>query len=165
MPRPFCRFYRVKADLRENLGNAGSGVSPRNVLATVFVIHQHWRRIWKISGQMGCRSGPFAYHRGRLELASELYRVETRWARIYCDGQWAMSNNGHSRVFRHGGNFADQRIVRANGASTYDSDGREILDFTSGQMSGIIGHRHSDTRARVTGLDNTHVLSHIGFLA
>ena len=45
-------------------------------------------------------------------------------------------------VFRYGGEFADLIIQRAEGAYVYGPDGREILDFTSGQMSGILGHSH-----------------------
>jgi 2,2-dialkylglycine decarboxylase (pyruvate) len=71
-----------------------------------------------------------------------------------------MSNNGTSRVFRYGGGFADQRIVRAKGSYIYDSKGREILDFTSGQMSGILGHGHPEVAAVVekmaANLDHLH---------
>ena len=61
------------------------------------------------------------------------------------NGQGPMSKSERSRVFRYGGDFTDQRIVRAEGAYIYDSDGRKILDFTSGQMSGILGHGHPES--------------------
>ncbi|MDN5855052.1 MAG: aminotransferase class III-fold pyridoxal phosphate-dependent enzyme, partial [Actinomycetia bacterium] len=38
--------------------------------------------------------------------------------------------------------FAPAVIERAAGAYVYDSDGRAILDFTSGQMSALLGHSH-----------------------
>lgn len=35
-------------------------------------------------------------------------------------------------------------ITRAKGTRLYDSSGREILDFTSGQMSSLLGHSHPE---------------------
>ncbi len=71
-----------------------------------------------------------------------------------------MSNNLRGRVFRYGGDFADPFIVAAKGLSIYDRDGREILDFTSGQMSGILGHSHPEIVAvvqeMVASLDHLH---------
>ncbi len=65
-----------------------------------------------------------------------------------------------NRVFRYGGDFAEQRIVRADGPYIYDDTGREILDFTSGQMSGILGHGHPEIVAvvqeMVAELDHLH---------
>ena len=55
-----------------------------------------------------------------------------------------MDDNGRGRVFRYGGDFAEVRIARARGTCIYDADGREILDFTSGQMSAILGHGHPE---------------------
>ena len=52
-------------------------------------------------------------------------------------------------VFRYGGDFADLVIQRAEGAWVYGSDGRQVLDFTSGQMSGILGHSHPEIVATV----------------
>lgn len=45
-------------------------------------------------------------------------------------------------VFRYGGTFADFVPVRSKGSFLYDGDGRKVLDFTSGQMSAILGHSH-----------------------
>ena len=36
------------------------------------------------------------------------------------------------------------RIVKAKGTRLYDANGREILDFTSGQMSSLLGHSHPE---------------------
>jgi 2,2-dialkylglycine decarboxylase (pyruvate) len=38
--------------------------------------------------------------------------------------------------------FTPRIIERAAGSYVYDSDGRAILDFTSGQMSAVLGHSH-----------------------
>ena len=63
-------------------------------------------------------------------------------------------------VFRYGGEFADLLIERAEGACLYDRDGRAILDFTSGQMSAILGHSHPEVVATVReaagALDHLH---------
>ena len=71
-----------------------------------------------------------------------------------------MTQKTGERVFRYGGDFADHRIVRARGHYIYDSEGREILDFTSGQMSGILGHGHPEIVAvvedMVVNLDHLH---------
>ncbi len=71
-----------------------------------------------------------------------------------------MNERERSRVFRYGGDFADQCIVRAAGSCIYDRDGREILDFTSGQMSAILGHGHPEivaaVREMVAELDHLH---------
>jgi 2,2-dialkylglycine decarboxylase (pyruvate) len=63
-------------------------------------------------------------------------------------------------VFRYGGDFADLIIQRAEGAYVYGADGRAMLDFTSGQMSGILGHSHPEIVATVRDamaeLDHLH---------
>ena len=38
--------------------------------------------------------------------------------------------------------FTPRIIERASGSYVYDSDGNAILDFTSGQMSAVLGHSH-----------------------
>ncbi len=81
------------------------------------------------------------------------------------NGQGPMSKSERSRVFRYGGDFADQRIVRAEGAYIYDSDGRKILDFTSGQMSGILGHGHPEIVAVVQEMVAKLDHLHSGFLS
>lgn len=50
----------------------------------------------------------------------------------------------HHHVFRYGGEFADRIIESSSGAFVRDNDGREVLDFTSGQMSSILGHAHPE---------------------
>jgi len=71
------------------------------------------------------------------------------------EGRSAESRNAdfHARARRHllqyGGNFVDFVPVRAEGAFLYDDAGRRILDFTSGQMSAILGHCHPEIVAVV----------------
>ncbi|MEM6622508.1 MAG: aspartate aminotransferase family protein [Pseudomonadota bacterium] len=63
-------------------------------------------------------------------------------------------------VFRYGGDFARRRIVRAGGCQIWDDQDHEILDFTSGQMSAILGHSHPEivetVREAVGRLDHLH---------
>ncbi|GAA3189317.1 aspartate aminotransferase family protein [Dactylosporangium siamense] len=57
-------------------------------------------------------------------------------------------------VVRYGGAFTPEIIDRAEGSYVYTEDGRRILDFTSGQMSAILGHAHPaivDTVRRQVG--------------
>jgi 2,2-dialkylglycine decarboxylase (pyruvate) len=52
-------------------------------------------------------------------------------------------------VVRYGGAFTPEIIARAEGSFVYTEDGRRILDFTSGQMSAILGHAHPEIVATV----------------
>lgn len=52
-------------------------------------------------------------------------------------------------LVRYGGTFEPLIIERAQGSFVYDADGRAILDFTSGQMSALLGHSHPDIVAVV----------------
>lgn len=47
-------------------------------------------------------------------------------------------------LFRYSGDFLDGIASRASGSYFELTDGRRILDFTSGQMSNILGHSHPD---------------------
>ncbi|MGB3356230.1 MAG: aspartate aminotransferase family protein [Mycobacterium sp.] len=47
-------------------------------------------------------------------------------------------------MVRYGGSFVPRIITRAKGSYVYDQDGTAILDFTSGQMSSVLGHSHPD---------------------
>src|SRR4051812_13886032 len=61
-------------------------------------------------------------------------------------------------LVRYGGSFVPAVIERAEGVFVYDSEGRAILDFTSGQMSAILGHAHPEivktVRASAATLDH-----------
>lgn len=48
----------------------------------------------------------------------------------------------HRHLIRYGGDFAPHTIARAKGSYVYDTQGREILDFTSGQMCATLGHNN-----------------------
>jgi len=76
-----------------------------------------------------------------------------------------MSGSGYEKVFRYGGGFAPQVIARAEGSYIYTSDGRRILDFTSGQMSGILGHSHPEIAAVVQQMSAKLDHLHSGFLS
>ena len=54
-------------------------------------------------------------------------------------------------LIRYGATFTPRIIGRARGSYVYDEDGTPILDFTSGQMSAVLGHGHRDVVAAVTG--------------
>lgn len=59
---------------------------------------------------------------------------------------WAAANR---HLTRYGPSFEEVIIERAEGSFVYDADGRAILDFTSGQMSAVLGHTHPDIVATV----------------
>jgi len=47
-------------------------------------------------------------------------------------------------VLRYSPSFSPAIVERAHGTVLHLADGREVLDFTSGQMSAILGHSHPD---------------------
>jgi 2,2-dialkylglycine decarboxylase (pyruvate) len=49
------------------------------------------------------------------------------------------------------GRFTPEVIVRAEGSYVFTESGRRILDFTSGQMSAILGHSHPEIVATIQG--------------
>jgi 2,2-dialkylglycine decarboxylase (pyruvate) len=57
---------------------------------------------------------------------------------------WAKAR---AHLVRYGGAFAPLIAESANGNFFSDADGRRILDFTSGQMSAILGHSHPEVVA------------------
>ena len=59
---------------------------------------------------------------------------------------WASAK---THLTRYGPSFEPVIIERAAGSFVYDADGRAILDFTSGQMSAVLGHTHPDIVATV----------------
>ncbi len=60
---------------------------------------------------------------------------------------WAAADR---HLVRYGAIFTPSIITRAEGSYVYDDTGRAILDFTSGQMSAVLGHAHPDIVATVT---------------
>ncbi|WP_416409360.1 aspartate aminotransferase family protein [Agrobacterium rosae] len=59
---------------------------------------------------------------------------------------WEAANR---HLTRYGPSFEQIIVERAEGSFVYDADGRAILDFTSGQMSALLGHTHPDIVATV----------------
>jgi len=53
-------------------------------------------------------------------------------------------------LVRHGANFSLFIAERASGAFIEDASGRRVLDFTSGQMSAVLGHSHPEIVEVVT---------------
>ena len=62
------------------------------------------------------------------------------------DTFWTRANR---HLLKYGGDFVPFVPRRAEGSFLYDSDGRRVLDFTSGQMSAILGHCHPEIVATV----------------
>ena len=61
-------------------------------------------------------------------------------------GFWSRARR---HMLRYGGEFVGFVPERAEGAFLYDAKGRKVLDFTSGQMSAILGHSHPEIVATV----------------
>jgi 2,2-dialkylglycine decarboxylase (pyruvate) len=58
--------------------------------------------------------------------------------------------SAEQHVARYGATFVPRVIKRANGSYVYDENGSAILDFTSGQMSSVLGHSHPDVVTTVS---------------
>jgi 2,2-dialkylglycine decarboxylase (pyruvate) len=71
---------------------------------------------------------------------------------------WARAER---HLIRYGGKFSHAIIERASGSHVYDSTGRAILDFTSGQMSAVLGHSHPEIVEVITAAARqlTHLFS------
>ncbi|ORY35051.1 dialkylglycine decarboxylase [Naematelia encephala] len=63
------------------------------------------------------------------------------------------------------GDFVRRVIVKARGSTMWDSDGNEIIDWTSGQMSSMLGHSHPEIVETVA--DSMSTLDHLfsGFVS
>ncbi|HKM63938.1 MAG TPA: aspartate aminotransferase family protein [Acidisphaera sp.] len=61
----------------------------------------------------------------------------------------AFWSRARRHVLRYGGDFVPFVPERAEGAFLYDAAGKRVLDFTSGQMSAILGHAHPEIVATV----------------
>lgn len=61
----------------------------------------------------------------------------------------AFWSSAEKHLIRYGGAFEPAIIERAKGSFVYDADNRAILDFTSGQMSAVLGHSHPKIVAAV----------------
>lgn len=58
-------------------------------------------------------------------------------------------------MLKYGGEFVPFVPARAEGSFVYDEAGRRVLDFTSGQMSAILGHCHPEIVATVRSAAGT----------
>lgn len=56
----------------------------------------------------------------------------------------AFWSDADRHLIRYSSSFSPRIIERAEGSYLFDSDGTAILDFTSGQMSAVLGHSHPD---------------------
>ncbi|MER7173879.1 aspartate aminotransferase family protein [Streptomyces mesophilus] len=72
-------------------------------------------------------------------------------------GFWAEAER---HLVRYGGEFTHEIIERAAGSFVYTAEGRKLLDFTSGQMSAILGHSHPEivrtVRRQIASLDHLY---------
>jgi 2,2-dialkylglycine decarboxylase (pyruvate) len=50
----------------------------------------------------------------------------------------------HRHLVRYGATWSPFVADRATGAFVADASGRKVLDFTSGQMSAVLGHSHPE---------------------
>ncbi|MBU4336045.1 MAG: aspartate aminotransferase family protein [Actinobacteria bacterium] len=62
------------------------------------------------------------------------------------DQVWA---DARAHLLRYGGTFSPQIIASAAGSWVTTESGHRLLDFTSGQMSAVLGHAHPDVVATV----------------
>ncbi|MFI6090452.1 aspartate aminotransferase family protein [Streptomyces sp. NPDC051218] len=67
-------------------------------------------------------------------------------------------SDAERHLVRYGGEFTREIIDSAAGSFVFTASGRKILDFTSGQMSAILGHSHpeivSTVQRQVASLDH-----------
>lgn len=63
---------------------------------------------------------------------------------IAASANTAFWTRARRHMLTYGGDFVPFVPVRAEGAFVCDADGRRVLDFTSGQMSAILGHCHPE---------------------
>ncbi len=68
-------------------------------------------------------------------------------------------------LIRYGAHFFDAEIVAAEGSHVIAANGQRILDFTSGQMSAILGHGHPEIRAVIDAWNRKVVHLHSGMLS
>jgi 4-aminobutyrate aminotransferase-like enzyme len=64
-------------------------------------------------------------------------------------GSSAFWTRARRHLLNYGGSFVPFVPIRAEGCFLYDAGRRRVLDFTSGQMSAILGHSHPEIVATV----------------
>ncbi|WRT65282.1 uncharacterized protein IL334_002225 [Kwoniella shivajii] len=77
---------------------------------------------------------------------------------------WADADS-HLIRYSGGGSFVNRVIVNAQGCTMMDSEGNEIIDWTSGQMSSMLGHANPEIVQVVN--DSMSTLDHLfsGFIS
>lgn len=75
------------------------------------------------------------------------------------------ANDLARNLVRYGGSFLPCLIERTAGSYLYDQNGRALLDFTSGQMSAILGHNHPEIVATMKAASDEPVHLFSGFLS
>lgn len=60
-----------------------------------------------------------------------------------------MEGPGQQGLIRYGGAFWDEVVVRASGSFVETASGRQVLDFTAGQICATIGHNHPRVTAAI----------------
>lgn len=61
----------------------------------------------------------------------------------------AASGDFRDHLIRYGGDSYPEIVERAQGCYVFDTTGRKILDFTSGQMCATVGHNHPNIVAAI----------------
>ncbi len=74
-------------------------------------------------------------------------------------GKKSVLERADNCLIRYGPPFSPVEIHHAKGSYIYDTSGRAILDFTSGQMSAVLGHSHPEIVRAVT--DQIQSLDHL----
>lgn len=80
-------------------------------------------------------------------------------AKPHTSGAKEFWNAARDHLIRYGSEFTPHIIERAQGSFVYDSAGRAILDFTSGQMSAVLGHCHPEIAATIA--ESARTLDHL----
>ena len=77
------------------------------------------------------------------------------------DPQNEASKDFRQNLIRYGGDLYPEIIEKAQGCYVWDSTGKKILDFTSGQMCATVGHSHPNIVAAIkNGCDSAlHLFS------
>lgn len=63
----------------------------------------------------------------------------------------ALLRKAASSLLRYGGDFLPMMITKAQGVFIYTANGQKLLDFTSGQMSCLIGHGNPEIVETLAG--------------
>lgn len=82
-------------------------------------------------------SNSIPIHEGQKQNETDLYPTSST-------STSTLLQKASASLIRPGGAFLPLIVTRASGVFVYTADGHRILDFTSGQMSCLIGHGHSE---------------------